>query len=161
MSAKRCKSQTPDSAEWVEIPGYRFRYQINREAVVRKELESGEWYVLKPYISGRTRACVKMRTEDTRRRAAELLRRARMNTNKLRPCKVGEELYLFHGFTQISQIVPPSLMRGGHGGGVVAGAYAVLERRDGTVGLAEAQRVQFLDTAKEFAKYEEEETKDV
>lgn len=38
-----------------------------------------------------------------------------MNTNKLRPCKVGEELYLFHGFTQISQIVPPSLMRGGHG----------------------------------------------
>ena len=48
MSAKRCKSQTPDSAEWVEIPGYRFRYQINREAVVRKELESGEWYVLKP-----------------------------------------------------------------------------------------------------------------
>lgn len=83
-----------------------------------------------------------------------------MNTNKLRPCKVGEELYLFHGFTQISQIVPPSLMRGGHGG-VVAGAYAILERRDGTVGLAEAQRVQFLDTAKEFAKYEEEETKDV
>ena len=52
-------------------------------------------------------------------------------------------------------------MRGGHGGGVVAGAYAILERRDGTVGLAEAQRVQFLDTAKEFAKYEEEETKDV
>lgn len=49
-----------------------------------------------------------------------------MNTNKLRPCKVGEELYLFHGFTQISQIVPPSLMRGGHGGGVVAGAYAIL-----------------------------------
>ena len=84
-----------------------------------------------------------------------------MNTNKLRPCKVGEEFYLFHGFTQISQIVPPSLMRGGHGGGVVSGAYAVLERRDGTVGLAEAQRVQFLDTAKEFAKYEEEETKDV
>ena len=80
-----------------------------------------------------------------------------MNINKLRPCKVGEELYLFHGFTQISQIVPPSLMRGG----AVAGAYAVLERRDGTVGLAEAQRVQFLDTAKEFAKYEEEETKDV
>ena len=81
-----------------------------------------------------------------------------MNTNKLRPCKVGEEFYLFHGFTQIS---PPSLMRGGHGGGVVSGAYAILESRDGTVGLAEAQRVQFLDTAKEFTKYEEGETKDV
>ena len=84
-----------------------------------------------------------------------------MHENKLRPCKVGEELYLFHGFTQISQIVPPSLMRGGHGGGVVAGAYAVLERRDGAVGLAEGQRVQFLETAEEFANYEEEETKDV
>ena len=74
---------------------------------------------------------------------------------------MGEELYLFHGFTQISQIVPPSLMRGGHGGGVVAGAYAILERRECSLRLAEAQRVQFLDTAKEFAKYEEEETKDV
>ena len=84
-----------------------------------------------------------------------------MNTSNLRLCKVGQEIYWFHGFTQISQLVPPSLMRGGHGGGVVAGAYAILERRDGTVELAEAQRVQFLDTAKEFAKYEEEETKDV
>lgn len=84
-----------------------------------------------------------------------------MNTSNLRLCKVGQEIYWFHGFTQISQIVPPSLMRGGHGGGVVAGAYAALERQDGTVELAEAQRVQFLDTAKEFAKYEEEETKDV
>lgn len=84
-----------------------------------------------------------------------------MNASKLRLCKVGQEVYWFHGFTQISQIVPPSLMRGGHGGGVVAGAYAVLERRDGTVGLVEAQRVQFLDTAEEFANYEEEETKDV
>lgn len=84
-----------------------------------------------------------------------------VNESKLRPCKVGEEFYLFHGFTQISQIVPPSLVRGGHGGGVVAGSYAILEKRDGTVALAEAQRVQFLDMAKEFAKYEEEETKDV
>lgn len=84
-----------------------------------------------------------------------------VNESKLRLCKVGEEFYLFHGFTQISQIVPPSLMRGGHGGGVVAGPYAILEKRDGTVALAEAQRVQFLDMAKEFAKYEEEETKDV
>ena len=38
-----------------------------------------------------------------------------MNTTKLRPCKVGDELYLFHGFTQISQIVPPSLMLGDGG----------------------------------------------
>lgn len=81
--------------------------------------------------------------------------------NKLRRCKVGKEVYLFHGFTQLSQIVPPSLMRGGHGGGVVAGAYAILEKKDGTVGLVEAHRVQFLDTPEEFAKYEEEETTDV
>jgi hypothetical protein len=64
---KNSQSNRTNNTEWVEIPGYRFRYQINREAVVRKELESGEWYVLKPYISGRTRACVKMRTADNRK----------------------------------------------------------------------------------------------
>ena len=45
---KNSQSNRTNNTEWVEIPGYRFRYQINREAVVRKELESGEWYVLKP-----------------------------------------------------------------------------------------------------------------
>lgn len=53
--------------DWVEITGYRFRYRINSEAVVQKELESGNWYTLKAYISGRTRACVKMRTKDNRK----------------------------------------------------------------------------------------------
>lgn len=84
-----------------------------------------------------------------------------MNTSKMRLCKVGQEVYWFHGFMQISRIVPPSPLRGGHSGGVVSDAYAILERRDGTVGLAEAQRVQFLDTPEEFVKYEEEDTKDV
>ena len=64
---RHSQSNRTNETELVEIPGYRFRYQINREAVVRKELESGEWYVLKPYISGRTRACVKMRTADNRK----------------------------------------------------------------------------------------------
>lgn len=57
----------PNDSDWVEITGYRFRYRINREAVVQKELESGKWYTLRAYISGRSRACVKMRTEDNRK----------------------------------------------------------------------------------------------
>lgn len=79
-----------------------------------------------------------------------------MNTNKLRPCKVGEELYLFHTFAQISQIVPPSNLIGGHSGGTVSGVYAVLERCDGAVIIMEAQLVQFLDQPDEFDKYVEE-----
>ena len=52
---------------WKEIPGYRFRYRINDEAVVQKQMDDGSWFALKPYISGRNRAAVKMRTADNRK----------------------------------------------------------------------------------------------
>lgn len=84
-----------------------------------------------------------------------------MNASKLRLCKVGQEVYWFHGFTQISHIVSPSPLRGGHSGGVVSDAYAILEKRDGTVVLAEVLGVQFLEPPEELAKYEEEGKKDV
>lgn len=52
---------------WKEITGYRWTYRINEEACVQKLLDTGEWYTLKAYISGRNRACVKMRTADNRK----------------------------------------------------------------------------------------------
>lgn len=52
---------------WKEITGYRFRYHINEDGIVQKQLEDGSWFTLKPYISGRRRACVKMRTADNRK----------------------------------------------------------------------------------------------
>lgn len=52
---------------WVEVTGYRFRYQVHESGRVRKQLPDGSWYYLNAYISGRRRACVKMRTEDNRK----------------------------------------------------------------------------------------------
>ena len=56
-----------NDSHWVEVTGYKFRYQVSEEGHVRKEMPDGSWYYLKPYISGRTRACVKMRTVDNRK----------------------------------------------------------------------------------------------
>lgn len=56
-----------DNLGWKPIDGYRFRYRINEDAVVQKQMDDGSWYTLKPYISGRNRAAVKMRTADNRK----------------------------------------------------------------------------------------------
>lgn len=50
-------------------------------------------------------------------------------------CKVkmnGDVLQVtFYGVYQVSEIIPPSLMVGGHGGGVVASPIAVIDYGDG------------------------------
>lgn len=51
---------------WKTIEGYRFLYRINDEGMVQK-MDNGAWVDLTPYISGRARACVKMRTADNRK----------------------------------------------------------------------------------------------
>lgn len=51
---------------WVAIKGYRWPYRINEEGCVEKWGETG-WVRLTPYVSGRARACVKMRSEDNRK----------------------------------------------------------------------------------------------
>lgn len=52
---------------WVEVTGYRFRYQVNEDGDVRKQMPDGSWFYLKPYIAGRGRACVKMRTAENKK----------------------------------------------------------------------------------------------
>ena len=52
---------------WVDIPGYKWPYRIDSEGTVEKQMPNGSWVRLKPYISGRTRACVKMRTVDNKK----------------------------------------------------------------------------------------------
>lgn len=64
---------------------------------------------------------------------------------ELRPCMVGNKKALFHTWSHISQIVPPSMMVGGHSGGVVADTYGVVEFEDGNVKRCEVSEVQFLD----------------
>jgi len=57
----------PEEGIWKEVEGYRFRYQVNESGAVRKQLEDGSWFYLRPYVAGRNRACVKMRTADNRK----------------------------------------------------------------------------------------------
>lgn len=65
---------------------------------------------------------------------------------ELRPCMVGDRKALFHTWSHISQIVPPSVMVGGHSGGVVADTYALVEFEDGSVKRCEVGEVKFLES---------------
>ena len=65
--ASTATTQPENDTGWVEITGYKFRYQVNEEGHVRKEMPDGSWYYLTPYTSGRARACVKMRTVEDKK----------------------------------------------------------------------------------------------
>lgn len=64
---------------------------------------------------------------------------------ELRPCMVGDKKALFHTWNHYSEIVPPSVMVGGHSGGVVSDTYAIVEYEDGSVSRCEVGEVRFLD----------------
>ena len=51
---------------WKRINGYLWSYRIDDEGHVEK-WDGIKWVRLTPYISGRDRACVKMRTKDNRK----------------------------------------------------------------------------------------------
>lgn len=53
-----------DCVKWVDIPGYKFRYQVSRDGEVRKQLPDGTWMILSQFIAGKNRVCVKMKTPD-------------------------------------------------------------------------------------------------
>lgn len=65
---------------------------------------------------------------------------------ELRPCLVDGKRALWHEWTTRWEIVPPSIMTGGHGGGQVSASFALVEYEDGTVEEVYPSRVRFLDT---------------
>jgi len=69
-------------------------------------------------------------------------------THNLRPCLVGKEQKkaLFHAWSQNSKVIEPSIMKGGHGGGVVAGAVALVEMEDGQIKEVMPWEIRFLDS---------------
>lgn len=75
--------------------------------------------------------------------------------NEVRPCLVGKKNLkaLWHKWVDKSEIVPPSLLRGGHGGGVVKDTFALVEYENGLVRLVQATDVYFLDSAQKFNEY--------
>ncbi len=63
----------------------------------------------------------------------------------LRSCEVDGRKALFHKWTEVSQIIPPSPMIGGHEGGIVRSALGIVEYEDGTVGTVYPERIKFTD----------------
>lgn len=70
--------------------------------------------------------------------------------NKLRECIVNNNKYvnqkaIFHRWIDVSEIFQPSMMLGGHGGGVVRNTFALLELPDGLVIECYPTDIKFID----------------
>lgn len=68
---------------------------------------------------------------------------------------------LFHCWAQKSDVIPPSMINGGHNGGVVAGLVGIVELSDGQVCEIPPYHITFLDNKhEEYAFPEEKETEE-
>lgn len=72
----------------------------------------------------------------------------------LRPCMVKDRKALFHGWSDRAEVIPPSLMRGGHPGGQLYHTVALVEYDDGSVHEAYPSEVRFLDTTAQMEEFE-------
>jgi len=66
-------------------------------------------------------------------------------TQRLRPCFADGKKALFHKWSDYSEIVPPSMVRGGHGGGVLNFTLGIVELEDGSVCGIPMQKIKFAD----------------
>lgn len=64
---------------------------------------------------------------------------------ELRPCYYKGRKALFHRWSDYSRVIEPSVLRGGHGGGVISGTCAIIETADGTVLEVYPTEIQFAD----------------
>ena len=66
-----------------------------------------------------------------------------------RPCLAegpnGPEKCLFHCWSSESQIVAPSVLKGGHSGGVISGIVGILEFEDGHLEKLGINEFKFVD----------------
>jgi hypothetical protein len=78
----------------------------------------------------------------------------RLEINNLRPCIIypSKKKGLLHGIFQESEIYKPSLMVGGHNGGVVANSIAVVEVEGGQLIRVNPFDLKMLDD--KFAEYD-------
>lgn len=72
---------------------------------------------------------------------------------EVRPCTINGIKALWHRWVNVSNIVPPSPLRGGHGGGVIADTFALVEYETGLVRLVKPENVHFLDSRGKFDQY--------
>lgn len=62
-----------------------------------------------------------------------------------RPCIVWGKNALFHRWSNVSDVVAPSLLKGGHGGGVIAYTVGIVEFEDGFVSEVRPSDIRFID----------------
>ena len=62
-----------------------------------------------------------------------------------RPCTVDGRKALFHKWERKSEIVQPSMLKGGHNGGTVCGDMAIVEFENGEVAEVLPWRIRFTD----------------
>ena len=67
------------------------------------------------------------------------------NNNGNRKCIFKKTVCTFHGFFQRSMIIEPSMMLGGHDGGVMAYPVAIIETEKGEVLEVGAMKIQFKE----------------
>lgn len=66
-----------------------------------------------------------------------------------RPCLIGksfDQKAMFHRWVEASQIVPPSNLVGGHGGGVIKETFALVETEGGGMKRVYPENVRFVDS---------------
>lgn len=68
-----------------------------------------------------------------------------MHESSNRKCIYKKSVCTFHGFYQESNVIPPSPLVGGHGGGVIAYPVAIIEDEKGNVMEVEATSIQFKE----------------
>ena len=62
-----------------------------------------------------------------------------------RPCYVDGKKAMFHTWEYRCEIVSPSIMVGGHNGGVQSWVFGIVEFEDGTVALVLPEKIRFAD----------------
>ena len=64
---------------------------------------------------------------------------------EVRPIYYQNKKALFHKWSTVSRIVEPSVLRGGHGGGVISMTVAIIETEDGKIHEVAPTDIWFAD----------------
>lgn len=63
----------------------------------------------------------------------------------MRTCRINGKNYMFHCWEHYSEIIEPSVLKGGHSGGVIGCTFGIVEDENGKVFRVPAYEIQFTD----------------
>jgi hypothetical protein len=73
----------------------------------------------------------------------------------MRLCWAKGNKAIFHKWGEVAQVIPPAIAKGGHSGGEIRYATAIVEYENGQVTEVMASDVVFRDTAETMKKLED------